>query len=140
MQTGVHAVMASPMSCVRKLRSHGGGEGDCGLLSLPLRMQDDSSCLYKYDFKAKAFPHLVHMCGFVLEWVCTWARKFDLSAKALLHTGHLNGFSPTQINIQINILLILSVCVCVVSTCWVYGFFSFSLSKTITVNIKLLNL
>ncbi|KAJ8877539.1 hypothetical protein PR048_021994 [Dryococelus australis] len=59
------------------------------------RMHDDSSCLYS----ANALPQRAHTCGFVLECVCTCARKLDLSANALLHTGHLKGFSPAAGNL-----------------------------------------
>lgn len=65
---------------------------------LCVRIQDDSSCLYKYDFNANALPHLPHTCGFVFECVCTCARRFDLSANALLQIVHLNGFSPGKLN------------------------------------------
>lgn len=33
------------------------------------RTQDDSSCLYKYDFSANDLPQRVQVCGFVFEWV-----------------------------------------------------------------------
>jgi hypothetical protein len=57
-------------------------------------MQEDSSCLYRYDFSANAFPHRPHTCGLVWECVCTCARRLDLSAKAFVQMEHLNGFSP----------------------------------------------
>lgn len=62
---------------------------------------DDSSCLYKYDFKANDLPQRVHAYGLKLECVWTCARRFDLSAKALPHMLHRNGFSPVQVKQQI---------------------------------------
>lgn len=59
-------------------------------------IQLDSSCLYKYDLSANAFPHRSQTYGLELEWVWTWARRFDLSANALVQMWHLNGFSPAR--------------------------------------------
>lgn len=65
-------------------------------------IHEDSSCLYRYDLRAKALPHLPQMCGLVFEWVWMWARRLDLSAKALLQIEHLKGFSPETITIIMN--------------------------------------
>lgn len=59
-----------------------------------LRTHDDSSCLYRYDFRANDLPQRAQVCGFVFEWVWMCARRLDLSANALAQTEHSKGFSP----------------------------------------------
>lgn len=76
------------------------------LLPFRLRMHEDSSCLYRYDLSAKDFPHRVHVCGLVFEWVWICARRLDLSAKALAQMEHSKGFSPEKMRILLlNMLL-----------------------------------
>lgn len=65
-----------------------------GIGSFFTSMHEDSSCLYRYDFKVNALPHLGHTYGFAEECVWTWALKLDLSANALSQIEHLYGFSP----------------------------------------------
>ena len=74
------------------------GFGSLGESLFCERMQDDSSCLYRYDLSANALPQRPHTCGLVLECVWMCARKLDLSANALLQIVHLNGFSPVERN------------------------------------------
>lgn len=71
---------------------HSGGSAHFHRGCFPL--QEDSSCLQRYDFKANVFPHVSQVKGFLVEWVWVWARKLDLSAKALWHTSHWYGLSP----------------------------------------------
>jgi len=60
-------------------------------------MQEDSSCLYKYDLRAKALPQRAQVCGLVFECVWMCARRLLLSAKAFSQTLHLKGFSPVWV-------------------------------------------
>ena len=64
-----------------------------------LLKQVDSSCLDRYDFRAKFLPQLLHENGFRLEWVCVCALKLLLSANLLLQMLHEKGFSPVCVRI-----------------------------------------